>query len=102
LKKNSKKIFNESIPDSNTILVISDASIKNNITTLISYICNGQNIIAKTIYYIMNVIFTEAELFFIRCGINQAIQVLNIKKIIIIIDTISAARYIFDLSAYSF
>jgi len=50
----------------------------------------------------MNVTFTEAELFFIRCGINQAIQVPNIKKIIIITDTIPATRYIFDLFAHSF
>jgi len=42
----------------------------------------------------MNVTFTKAELFLIRCEINQAVQILNAKYIIVIKDTVPAARYI--------
>ena len=50
----------------------------------------------------MNVTSTEAELFLIRYGINQAVQVPNTEYIIVITDTIPAARYILDLSTYLF
>jgi len=55
---------------------------------------NSWNIFTKTIHYVINVTFTETELFLIRCGINQAVQILNAKYIIIIKDTIPAARCI--------
>ena len=84
-QKKLNKIFNDSILNPNTVIVIFDASIKNNITTSISHIYNGQNIIAKTIHYAMNITSTEAELFAIRCGINQAIQVPNVEQIIVTI-----------------
>jgi len=47
----------------------------------------GKNIIAKTTHYAVNIISTEAELFIIRYGINQAVQVT---------DAIYLVRYIFD------
>jgi len=50
----------------------------------------------------MNITSTEAELFSIRCGINQAVKLPNISQIIIITDIILAARHIFDLSTHSF
>ena len=50
-----------------------DASVKNNIATLISYIHRGQEIIAKSVYYTMNITSTEAKLFAIRCRINQEV-----------------------------
>ena len=95
-QKKLDKIFNNSTSNSNTILVISDASIKNNIAASISHIYNSLNIIAKTIHHIINVIFIKVELFLIRCGINLAVQVLNFGQIIVIIDVIPATRYIFD------
>ena len=49
------------------------------------YIQSGHNIIAKTIHYAINIISTKAELFTIRCRINQAIQVSNASYIIIVI-----------------
>jgi len=76
--------------------------IKNNVATSISHIYNGHNIIAKTIHHAMNDMSIEAELFSIRCGINQAIQVPNIKQIIIITNIIPAARHIFDLFSHPF
>jgi len=79
-----------------------NTSIKNNITTLILHICNGQNFIAKTIYYTMNIISTKVELLLIRCRINLAIQVPNVGQIIVITNTILAARCIFDSSNHPF
>jgi len=67
------KIFDNSLSNFNTVLVISDASVKNNITTLILHIHQDSNIIAKTIHYAINVTFTEMELFSVRYGINQAV-----------------------------
>ena len=84
--------------NTNTILIIFDISIKNNVITLILHIHSSQNILAETIYYAINITFTKAELFSIRYGINQAIQVPNTKNIIVITDVIHTARYIFNLS----
>jgi len=67
------KILNDFFLNSNTVLIISDVSIKNNVATLLSHIYSGQSILAKTIDHAFNIIFTEAELFLIRYGINQAI-----------------------------
>ena len=61
--------------DPKTIIIISDASIKNNVATSILYICSSRNILAKTIYYAVNITSTKAELFTIRYKINQAIHV---------------------------
>ena len=90
------KIFDNSLSNSNSILVISNASVKNNITTLISHIHQDSNIIAKTIHYAINVTSTEMELFSVRCGINQAVQVSNTENIIVITNTIHTTRQIFD------
>ena len=45
---------------------------------------------------------TEAELFAIRCGINQAIGISYIKCIVIITDSLHAAKKIFDSSSHSY
>lgn len=94
------KIFNEFSSDTKTVLIIFDASIKNNAVTSISHIYNIHNIIAKTLHYTINIISIKADLFSIRCKINQAIQVPNVKQIIVITDTIPATRHIFNLSSY--
>jgi len=39
-------------------------------------------------------------MFAIRCGINQAVDIPNIKKIIIITDSLHVARRIFNLSSH--
>jgi len=44
---------------------------------------------------------TEAKLFVIKCGINQATNHNNISKIIIVTDSIHAARKIFDPSSHT-
>jgi len=50
----------------------------------------------------MNIISTKVKLLLIRYRINLAIQVPNVRQIIIITDAILAARCIFDLSNYLF
>ena len=88
--------------DSSYTLVVTDASIKNNVATSIAhiYICNRD--IIKIIHYAVNILFLEAELFTIRYVINQATNVLSILKIIVIIDSLHTTRRIFDLSLYSY
>ena len=80
---------------SNTALIISDASIKNDIATSISYVHIANQPITKTVHHAAFVTSTEVELFAIRCGINQACSNKAISKIIIITDSIHAVRKIF-------
>ena len=65
--------------DSHSTIIVSDMSIKNNIVTLIAHIYSYNLPVIKMIHYATNIISTEAELFAIRCGINQAVWLPNIK-----------------------
>ena len=87
-------LSNSSIP--NTALVVTDASIKNDITTSISHIHSANCPLIKTVHHASFVTSSEAELFAIRYGINQACSLDNISKIIIVIYSIHAARKIFN------
>ena len=89
---NLDKIFKDSCSDPETVIVISYASIKNKVATSILHIHSNYNICAKIIHHTVNVTSTEAELFAIRCGINQVIQVQNTTHIIVITNAIYAAR----------
>ena len=82
-----------------SFIVISDVSIKNLITMFISHIYMHNKPIIKTIYYAINITFTKAELFAIHCSINQFVQV---KKIIIIADSLHIVKSIFDLLMHSY
>ena len=90
------------LSNSKTIIVMSDTSIKNNITTSIVYIHLHSNLIKKTSHHTINITFMEAKLFVIRCSINQAIQFPNISCIIIITDSIYVAQKIFNSSIYPY
>ena len=79
-------------------IIVSDMSIKNQVATLIAHIYIHNNSVIKTLYYAINVTFTEAELFAIRCDINQAIQLTNINHIIVITDLIYTTKKIFNSS----
>ena len=79
-----------------TAIVVTDVSVKNDIATLISYIHTCNHILIKTVYHIAFITSTEAELFAIRYGINQACNKENISKMIIVTNSIHAARKIFD------
>ena len=63
-------IFKDSLCDTKIVIIISDANIKNNVAMSIAHVHSGENIVAKTIYYAVNVTLTKAELFVIKCGIN--------------------------------
>jgi len=77
-------------------LVITDAGVKNNVTTSISYIHIYNKLIIKTLHYASNITSTEAELFAIRCKINQATNSENISRIIVITDSLHTRKKIFD------
>ena len=83
-------------------IVVSDVSIKNQVATSILHIHSFNKPIVKTLHRTINITTAEAELFAIRCGINQAIANLCIKHIIIITDSLHITRKIFDLSTYPY
>ena len=78
------------------VIVVTDASIKNHVTTSIAHVHIHDCSVIKTAHHAVNVMSTEVELFAIRCGINQATCIPNIKRIIIITDSIHTAKRIFD------
>jgi len=83
-------------------LVITDASIKNDIATSISHIHIANFPLTKTVHYVAFISSMEAELFAIRCGINQACIKENISKIIVITDSIHVVKKIFDSKLHPF
>ena len=82
--------------------MVTDASIKNDIATSISHIHLTNSPLTKTVHYALFVTSTEAELFTIRCGINQAYSQDNISKIIVVTDSIHAAKKIFDSDSHPY
>ena len=83
-------------------LIITDASIKNNITTFISHIYIHNKPLTKTLYHAVNITSTEAEIFAIRYSINKATNSISISKIIVVTNSIHTARKIFDPFSYPF
>ena len=77
-------------------IIATDANIKNNIATSISHTHISNQPLVKTIHYAAFVTSLEAELFAIRCSINQASSKENISKIIVITDFIHIAKKIFN------
>jgi len=73
---------------------------KNNIATPISHTHISNQPLIKTIHHAAFVTSTEAEMFAIRCGINQATAKPNVSKIVIVTDSIHAAKRIFDPSSH--
>jgi len=69
----------------NSAIIIIDASVKNDIAISISHIYILNHPLIKMVHHAAYVTSTEAELFAIRCGINQACSKNNISKIIVII-----------------
>ena len=88
--------------DSHSIIVVTNTSIKNQIATLISHVHIHNRPVIKTTHYIVNIISTKAELFVIRYSINQATCLSNVKYIFVIMDSIHAAKKIFDLSSHRY
>ena len=82
------------------VVIVIDASIKNQVTTLISHVYSHDRPVIKTVHHTVNIITTKAKLFMIRCRINQAIHLPNFSKILVITDSIHVARRIFDLTSH--
>ena len=85
-----------------TALVITDTSIKKDIATSILHTHSFNRPITKTVHYASFVTSMEAELFAIRCSINQASTIDNVSKIVVITDSIHVARRIFDCDAHPY
>ena len=81
-------------------IVVSDTSIKNDITTSVSHIYIHDQPLVKMVHHVAFVTSTEAELFAIRCSINQACNKANISKVIIITDSIHMAKKIFNTKSH--
>ena len=96
------KIAIESLDNPSTALIVTDASIKNNVATSIAHIHVQDKPITKTLHHVLNITSTKAELVTIRCGINQATSIDNIFKIIIVMDSIHAVKKIFNPSFHPF
>jgi len=88
--------------DLSIVVIVSNASIKNNIAMSIAYVHSFNSPLKKTLYHAINITTTEAELFAIRCGINQAIQIPGTSHIIIITDALHMAQRIFDSTIYCY
>jgi len=72
-------------------LVVTDASIKNNMAISIMHIHIRNRPVVKTIYHVVNVTSIEAKLFAIRYSINQATNIHGILKIIVVTNSIHSA-----------
>ena len=71
--------------------MVTNASIKDNVVTFITHIYIHDRPIIKTLHYAVNITTTEAKLFTIRYSINQAINIKDILKIVIITDSLHIA-----------
>ena len=108
--KNQSKIWSQELDDMvlcyssdpHASLVITDASIKNDIATSISHIHLANCSLIKTVHHASFVTSTEAKLFAIRCSINQACSIGNISKIVVITNSIHVAKKIFDYGSHPF
>ena len=85
-----------------TINDLDNASIKNDIITSVPHIHSMNSPLTKTIHHTSFVTSTEAELFAIRCSINQACSKENVSKIIVITDSIHATKKIFNSDSHPY
>jgi len=87
---------------SHTALIVSDASIKHDIATLVLHIHMWDKPLIKTVHHAVFVTSTEAELFAIRCGLNQACNEEEISKIIVVTNSIHMAKKIFNMKSHPY
>jgi len=102
-KSHIQQLNNLAIESSNTpsnTLVVMDASVKNNVALSIIHIHIHNKLIIKMLHHAVNVTSTEAEFFTIRYGINQAVHLQDISKIIVVTNSIHMARKIFNPSSH--
>jgi len=94
-------ILNTSL-DLSTVIIISDASIKDNIAISITHTHSFNSPLNKTLHHTINVMTMEAELFAIRCMINQATQISSTSHIIIVTNTLHVVWRIFDSTIHPY
>jgi len=100
--KNLDDIVFRVLSNPSSSIVVSDTSIKNQVTTSILHIYLYDRPVIKTIHKAVNVTTTEAELFAIQCSITKVVGITNINHIVIIMDSLHAAKRIFDFSLYPY
>ena len=100
--KNLEETTIRALSDPFSSIIVSDASIKNQVTTSILHIHSFNKPIVKTLHRATNVTTAKAKLFAIRCGINQAIADPSVKHIVVITGSLYIARKIFDSSTHSY
>ena len=93
-------LSNSSSPQST--LVVMNASIKHDIATLILHVHIANHPLIKTVHHALFMTSTKAELFAIRCGINQACSIDSVSKIIVVTDSIHTAKKIFDSESHPY
>jgi len=86
----------ESLNTPSNTLMVTDASVKNNMASSIIHVHVHNKPIIKTLHHAVNITSTEAEFFAIRCGINQATHLQYVSKIIIVTSSIHMVRKIFN------
>jgi len=100
-KKLDELVLN-ALLEPNTIIVVFNTSITNNIATSITHVHSFNNSIKKTLHHAIDITSIEAELFAIKCRINQAVQLPDSSHIIIITDAQHIVYKIFDSSIHPY
>lgn len=98
--KSLDNLLNKHTFDTYTAVVIVDVSVKNNTVTAVSHILSKYRDIIRIVHHVFNVMTTEAKLFIIKSGINQACQILDVKKVHVITNSVHTAKHIFDPFAH--
>ena len=102
-KNHIQQLNNLAIESFNTpsnTLIVTDASVKNNIAMSIAHIHIYNKPVVKTLHHTVNIMSSEAKFFIIRCSINQSAHLQNVSKIIVVMDSIYCTKKIFDPSAH--
>ena len=84
------------------VVIISDASIKNNVVSSITHIHSFNSLLKKMLYHAISIMSTEAELFALRCEINQVVQISSSLYIIVITVALHMVQNFFDLSIHPY
>ena len=96
------KMTIESLSNPSCALIIMNANVKNNFTTSILHTYVHNKPLIKTLHYTVHITSSEVELFAIRYGINQASNLSDILKTIVVTNSIHIAKRIFDSSIHPF
>ena len=75
---NLENISLQSSLNPHVVIIISDSSIKDNVAMSIVHVHSHNSPVIKMIHYAVNIPSTEVEIFTLRYGINQAIQLSDI------------------------